>query len=81
MQEVYNCLKFTTELGEGEENWLPTLDIKLRVERKNVESYRFYEKPSTTNVMMQKRSSLDENSKVKILSDDLERRLAHTDER
>ena len=81
MQEVYSCLKFTTELGEGEENWLPTLDIKIRIERTNMVSYRFYEKPSTTNVMMQKRTSLDENSKVKILSNDLERRLAHTDER
>ena len=81
MQEVYSCLKFTTKMGEGEENWLPTLDIKLRVERTNMVSYRFYEKLSTTNIMMQKRSSLDENSKVKILSNDLERRLAHTDER
>ena len=31
--------------------------------------------------MMQKRSSLDENSKIQILSNDLERRLAHTDDR
>ena len=29
---------------------------------------------------MQKRSSLDENSKVQILSNDLEMRLAHTDD-
>ena len=81
MQKVFRFLRFTTEVGEGEGKWLPTLDLKLRVEKTNQISYRFYEKPSTTNVMMQKRSSLDENSKVQILSNDLERRLAHTDDR
>ena len=67
-------------MGEGDGKWLPTLDLKLRVERTNIVSYRFLKKPSTTNVMIQKRSSLDENSKVQILSNDLEWRLAHTNE-
>ena len=32
MQEVFHFLKFTTEVGEGEGGWLPTLDLKIRVE-------------------------------------------------
>ena len=31
-QEVFTSLRFTTKAGEGSEEWLPTLDIKLRVE-------------------------------------------------
>ena len=40
IQEIYPSLKFTTEVGEGEGGWLPTLDIKLRVEITNTISYR-----------------------------------------
>ena len=79
MQDIYPFLKFTTEVGEGVEGWLPTLDTQLRVEDNNVVSYRFYEKPSTTNTMVPKRSALTENSKLQILSNDLVRRLSHTD--
>ena len=81
MQEVYPFLKFTTEVGEGEGGWLPTLDVKLRVEDNNIISYQFYEKPTTTNTMVPKRSALNENSKMQILANDLVRRLSHTDVR
>ena len=79
MQEVCPFLRFTTELGEGEGHWLPTLDTKIRVEPDNTISYIYYEKPTTTNVMVQKRSSLDENSKNQILANELSRRLGNTD--
>ena len=78
---MYPFLKFTTEVGEGEGGWLPTLDTQLRVEDNNIISYRFYEKPTTTNTMVPKRSALNENSKVQILANDLIRRLSHTDVR
>ena len=81
MQEIYPSLKFTTEVGEGEGGWLPTLDIKLRVECTNIISYIFYEKPTTTNTMVQKRTALYENSKNQILANELVRRLANTDVR
>ena len=81
MQEVLKCLTFTTEVGEGEEEWLATLDLELRVENTNLISFRYFEKPTTTNVMVQKRSALDENSKVKILANELMRRLSNTDSR
>ena len=80
MQEVMNCLTFTTEVGEGDENWLPTLDIAMRVEENNTISYIHYEKPTTTNLVVQKRSAMDENSKLQILANDLVRRLSNVDE-
>ena len=78
MQQVLPFLKFTTEVGEGEGNWLPTLDIKIRVEKSNMVNFRYFEKPSTTNVMVQRRSAMEENSKIQILSNDLVRRLGNT---
>ena len=81
MQEVLPSLKFTTEVGEGEEEWLATLDTMLRVENTNQVSYRHYEKPSCTNVMVQRRSALEENSKNQILANDLVRRLGNNDVR
>ena len=82
MQEVLPSLRFTTEVGEGEEEWLPTLDIKMRMEKmSNLVNFRYYEKPCTTNVMVMKRSALEENTKIQILSNDLVRRLGNTDQR
>ena len=81
MQEVYGFLKFTTEVGEGEENWLPTLDIKIRVEENNIISFSYYQKPSVTNVTVQKRSAMGENNKIQILSNDMIRRLSNMDPR
>ena len=82
MQEVLTFLRFTTEVGEGEGGWLPTLDIKIRIERgSNKISFKYFEKPSTTNVMVQKKSALDENSKSQILANELMRRLGNTDQR
>ena len=40
IQEIYSSQKLTTKVGEGEGGWLPTLDIKLRVEITNTISYR-----------------------------------------
>ena len=76
MQEVLHFLKFTTEVGEGEEGWLPTLDTRIRVEESNLVSFSYYEKPTVTNVMVQRRSAMEENSKVQILANDMVRRLA-----
>ena len=44
-------------------------------------SFKYFEKPSTTNVMVQKKSALDENSKSQILANELMRRLGNTDQR
>ena len=80
-QGFFTFLKFTTEVGEGDERWLPTLDTQIRIEEDSTISYKFYEKPTTTNTMVPKRSALNENSKAQILANDLIRRLSHTDMR
>ena len=68
-------------MREGEEDWLPTLDLMVRVEDNNTISYKYFEKETTTNTMVQKRSALSENSKNQILANDLIRRLGNTDVR
>ena len=81
MQGVMKSLKFTTELGEEEGGWLPTLDLQVRVEDNNIVSFRYYEKPTVTNVMVQRRSAMGENEKIQTLTNDMVRRLASTDPR
>ena len=49
--------------------------MMIRVEADNSISYIHYEKPTTTYTVVQRRSALDENSKVQIPSNDLMRRL------
>ena len=53
----------------------------MRIEENNIVSFKYYEKPTTTNTMVQKRSALNENSKQQILANDLIRRMGNTDER
>ena len=81
LQGVHSFLKFTIEVGEGAGEWLPTLDMMMRVEENNMVSFKYYEKPTTSNTMVQKRTALGENSKNQILANDLMRRLGNTDER
>ena len=61
--------------------WLATLDTELRVTANNIVDYNFYEKPMSSNVTVQRMSAMEENSKMKTLSNDLIRRLLKTSER
>ena len=81
MQEVMACLTFTTDVGEGEDNWLPTLDITVRVEQNNRISYIHFEKPTSTNLVIHNCSAMDENSKNQILANDLVRRMTNVDDK
>ena len=60
---------------------MATLDTEIRVECNNIISYRQFEKPTTTNTVLMKRSALEENANIQILSNELARRLGNTDER
>ena len=42
--------------------------------------YNYYEKPMSSNMVVQKSSAMDENSKMRILANDLTRRLLNTSE-
>ena len=59
---------------------LATLDTDLQVTENNRVEYNYYEKPMSSNMVVQKSSAMDENSKMKILANDLTRRLLNTSE-
>ena len=78
---IAEFLTFTMETGEDfASGWLPTLDTDLKVKEDNQVQYTFYEKPVSSNVCIQKNSAMDQNSKMKILANDLIRRLLNTSE-
>ena len=78
---VETFLKFTIETEEDfPDGWLPTLDTKLRVTGSNQVLHGFYEKPTNSNVTIQRRTAMGEDSKIQILSNDLIRRLKNSSE-
>ena len=47
---VADYLDFTFETGDDyQDGWLPTLDVSIRINDKNLVDYRYFEKPTTTN--------------------------------
>ena len=82
MQEVYEFLTFTTEIGEEYEGgWLPTLDVSLKIEERSGRvDWRFFEKPTTSRTTVQRRSAMGGIVKAQILANDLVRRLLNTGE-
>ena len=56
-------LRFTVETGEDREfqGWLPILDTSLMVTDSNQIRYRYYEKPTVTQVTVQKTTAKAEN--------------------
>ena len=81
MRGVMNYLEFTFESGQDyEDGWLPTLDTNLRVGEQNIISYKYYEKPTTTNTTIRSTTAMAENPKMQCLSNDLVRRLLNTRE-
>ena len=81
LNEVESFLMFTTESGEDfEDGWLATLDTSLKVDQNNKVLFRYWEKPTNTNRVVQKRTAMGENMKVQILSADMIRRIANTSE-
>ena len=74
-------LTFTMETGEDfQSGWLASLDTDLKMTNLNQVEYRFYEKPMSSNMTVQKLTAMEENSKMKTLSNDLIRRLLNTSE-
>ena len=72
-------LEFTYESGaDYTDGWLPTLDTNILVGEDNVISYKYYEKPTTTNTTIRSTTAMAENSKMQCLSNDLVRRLLNT---
>ena len=74
-----DCLTFTVE-GQDDfsDSWLPTLDISLKVDSENFVLYRFFEKPTTSQVCLQANTALSQNGIVQALVEDTKRRLLNT---
>ena len=78
MVGVVKCLKFTTEISSDfEDNCLPTLDLSLWVKDGKI-AYKFFEKPTAASVTVQLNSAMEENCKMKSLSNDVMRGLLNT---
>ena len=81
MNEIMTFLRFTTESGEEfKEGWLPTLDSNLMVDSTNTVLFRFWEKPTNSNKVVQFRTAMGENMKQQILTADMMRRMVNTSE-
>ena len=65
---------------EFEDGWLPTLDIKLRVNKENKVEWKYFEKPTTSNTTVQRRTAMEDNPMVKCLGNDMIRRFLNTEE-
>ena len=61
-----------------EGGWIPTLDMSLKVITDNKITYKFFEKETCSNTSVQKDSAMEENAKIKVISDDLIGRLTNT---
>ena len=80
LNHVEDFLKFTIESEEDfSDGWLPTLDTCLRVNKEtNQIEFNFYEKKEASKKTVQKNTAMEENAKLKIVSNDLMRRLYNT---
>ena len=75
-------LAFTTETCEDfTDGWLPTLDCSLKVDDDNTILYKFYEKETSSDYTVRKTTAMNEDNKVKVVSNDLIRRLLNTCEK
>ena len=79
MEGVEDFLEFTMESGEDfPGGWLPTLDTSLKVGDDNRILFKFYEKETTSIKTIQKRTAMEQNSKIQIVANDLVRRMCNT---
>ena len=62
MQGLTKCLSFTVETEEDfSDGWLPTLDLKLRVNDDNQVEYSFFAKPTASDRCLQATTALNHN--------------------
>ena len=79
MRGIEDFLTFTTETEEDfSDGWLPTLDVALRVSPLNQIQFKFWEKPTNSNRTIDRRSSMGENMRQQVLTQEIVRRLGNT---
>ena len=78
MQGLTSCLTFTVETEEDfTDGWLPTLDLKMRVDDATQIVYTLYEKPTGTDRCLQATTALNQNCLIRSLNNEVMRRLAN----
>ena len=81
MKNVMGGIEMTMETKEDfDGKWLPTLDISLSVTSGNRLQFKHFEKPTCSNLTMQKKSAMEQNMKMGILSNEVIRRLFNSSE-
>ena len=76
MKGVMEGIELTMETKEdfgGE--WLPTLDVNLAIDERNRLKFNYYEKPTSSNLTLQKNTAMEQNTLVGILSNEVMRRM------
>ena len=76
MKNIMVGIELTMETKEDFcEEWLPTLDISLAISPRNRLKFKHYEKPTCSNLTIQKMSAMEQNTKVGILANETMRRM------
>ena len=79
MRGVMRGINMTMETKDdfcGE--YLPTLDVNLAITPSNRLKFKHFEKPTSSNLTLQKRTAMEENSKIGILGNEVVRRMFNT---
>ena len=82
MNDIMNFLVFTLEIHEDFEDLkLPTLDTLLYMEDGRIIHFEFFQKPMSTNLVLQADTALSDSLKMASLKEEVVRRLKYTSER
>ena len=82
MNDIMDFLEFILELHEDfVDQKLPTLDTKFFIVGGNMIHYEFFQKPMSSNLVLQADSALSDSVKVASLKEEVVRRLKNTSHR
>ena len=80
LNDTWSFLEFTTEQEtQFNDAYLPTLDFATKVEESGYVKYKFYNKPMTSNLVLQNGTALSNGCVFSSLRQDLVRRLYNSD--
>ena len=80
LNSAFSFLTFTTELqSDYIDGYMPTLDLKAKL-ADNKLNFQFFEKPTTSRYCVMEKSAMGDQSKISILTQEVNRRLANTSE-
>ena len=79
MNDVFHFLVFTMEIHEDfDDQRLPTLDTRIWVEAGRLIHFEFYQKPMSSNLVLQADTALSNAVKISSLKEEVVRRLKYT---